>query len=65
MDPNIALIRRTVISGIIIFIGMLSVFGSWTTISPGYRGVVVRLGAVQKGVLSEGFHFKLPFVDQI
>jgi regulator of protease activity HflC (stomatin/prohibitin superfamily) len=65
MDPNIALIRKTMISGIMIFIGIILVFGSWTTIHPGYRGVVVRLGAVQKGVLSEGFHFKLPFVDEI
>ncbi|MBI3353224.1 MAG: prohibitin family protein [Nitrospirae bacterium] len=65
MDPYIALLRKTVIPGIIIFIGIISVIGSWTTINPGYRGVVVRLGAVQKGVLSEGFHFKLPFIDEI
>ena len=65
MDPNIALIRKTVISGIIIFIGILTAFGSWTIIYPGYRGVVVRLGAVQKGVLTEGIHLKLPFLDEI
>jgi len=58
-------LRKALIAVIIILIGAILMIGSWTTINPGYRGVVVRLGAVQKGVLSEGFHFKLPLVDDI
>lgn len=40
-------------------------FGSWTVVGAGERGVVVRLGAVQDSVLDEGFHFKLPIIDNI
>jgi len=37
----------------------------WAIVGPGQRGVLVRLGAVQKGVLSEGMHFKMPFIDRV
>lgn len=40
-------------------------FGSWVTVNAGHRGVVVRMGAVQKGVLGEGLHFKLPWIDKV
>ena len=70
MNPeDIRDIKKNVLTGIIVFLFLILIviplFSSWTTISPGYRGVVVRLGAVQKGILSEGFHFKLPLVDDI
>lgn len=42
---------------------VLFVTQPWVIVGPGQRGVLIRLGAVQKGVLDEGFHFKLPFVD--
>lgn len=35
----------------------------WVIVGPGQRGILIRLGAVQKGVLAEGFHFKVPFID--
>src|SRR3990172_7019972 len=47
----------------IIAVLVLLVFQPWVIVGPGQRGVLMRLGAVQKGVLSEGFHFKLPFID--
>ncbi len=37
----------------------------WTIVGPGQRGVLIRLGAVQKGVLSEGLNFKMPFIDSV
>lgn len=37
----------------------------WVIVGPGQRGVLMRLGAVQKGVLAEGFHFKMPFIDNV
>lgn len=50
---------------IIIPIAILLLFITqpWVIVGPGQRGVLMRLGAVQKGVLAEGFHFKLPFID--
>lgn len=38
---------------------------SFYTVSPGKRGVLVRLGAVQSGVIAPGAHFKLPFLDRV
>lgn len=37
----------------------------WVIVGPGQRGILMRLGAVQKGVLSEGFHLKMPFIDNV
>ncbi|MEK6600012.1 MAG: prohibitin family protein [Deltaproteobacteria bacterium] len=37
----------------------------WTIVGPGQRGVLIRLGAVQKGVLAEGLNFKMPFIDSV
>jgi len=34
-------------------------------VEPGYRGVIVTLGKVSPKVLDEGFHFKLPFIQEI
>lgn len=53
------------LTAIVFFVVIIIVFGSWYTIPPGHRGVIVRLGAVQKGVQGEGLHFKLPWVDDI
>lgn len=46
-----------------IVILLLFITQPWVIVGPGQRGVLMRLGAVQKGVLAEGFHFKLPFID--
>lgn len=49
----------------LIFIFVLLIPSSFVIIDAGKVGVVKRLGAVQPSSLPEGFHFKLPFVDQI
>ncbi|MFZ3073080.1 MAG: prohibitin family protein [Thermodesulfobacteriota bacterium] len=49
----------------IIVVFLLLVLQPWVIVGPGQRGVLVRLGAVQKGVFSEGLHFKIPLVDSV
>ncbi len=49
----------------ILLILLFLVPSSFVVIDAGKVGVVKRLGAVQPASLPEGFHFKLPFVDQI
>ena len=44
---------------------ILLVAQPWVIVGPGQRGILMRLGAVQKGVLSEGFHLKMPFIDTV
>src|SRR4030042_525564 len=41
------------------------IFGSFTTIPAGHRGVVVRFGAVTGRVLDEGLQTKVPFLDSV
>jgi prohibitin 1 len=40
-------------------------FRPFAIVNAGERGVVMRLGRVQDGVLDEGFHFILPFVTSV
>lgn len=49
----------------ILLIGIYGAFSAFTIVGPGERGVLVRLGAVQEGVMGEGLHFKIPYVDTI
>lgn len=46
---------------VIVIIGASSL----TTVKAGHTGVVVTLGKVSSGVLGEGLHLKIPFVQQI
>lgn len=43
---------------------LMFVGGSFYTVDPGERGVVVRLGSIA-GTADPGFHLKLPFVDTV
>lgn len=50
------------------FFGLFAVcalFGSYSTVAPGERGVMITLGKTGPEVLGEGPHFKLPFVSEI
>ena len=47
----------------ILVIGTLA--SSVTVVDAGHTGVVVTLGKVNEGVLQEGMHFKIPFVQQV
>jgi len=52
----------------ILIIGIIAavvVFKAYVIVEPGHRGVVVQLGAVSPTVLNEGFHLKVPFVQEI
>jgi regulator of protease activity HflC (stomatin/prohibitin superfamily) len=54
------------IIGIIAVIFIVAVgFRSFTIVEAGHRGIVLQLGAVQPQVLSEGLHFKIPFIQTV
>ncbi len=53
---------------LILIIGLIAAvvaFKAYVIVEPGHRGVVVQLGAVKPTVLNEGFHLKVPFVQEI
>lgn len=66
---ELARAQISVVSIIIkVFVGALALIAalsSFTVVEPGHVGVVRRAGSVQKTALSEGFHFKAPFIDSV
>ncbi|HCY18850.1 MAG TPA: HflC protein [Deltaproteobacteria bacterium] len=53
------------IIGALIIVMLLMGGQPWSIVGPGQRGVLIRLGAVQKGVFQEGLNFKMPFIDRV
>ncbi len=49
--------------GVLLFV--LLFFRPFVIVNAGERGVVMRLGQVQGGVLNEGFHFVFPFITAV
>jgi len=52
-----------VVVGVIIFI--LVFFRPWVQVGPGQRGIVLNFGAVQKQVLEEGLHLRIPLMQEV
>ncbi len=50
--------------GIVILVLVVLFFLSTTIVQAGERGVVLRLGSVNR-VMEEGFHFNIPFVERV
>ena len=55
--------RWIIIAAVVIFI--IIFFRPWVQVGPGQRGVVLNFGAVQKSVLEEGLHLRIPIMQQI
>jgi prohibitin 2 len=55
--------RSVVISLAVVIVFLL--FHPWVQIGAGERGVVLDFGAVQKDVLQEGLHFRIPIMQKI
>lgn len=51
--------------GIIIGLILLWIFNPFVVVGAGQRGVVLNFGAVQKTVLEEGIHLRIPIVQSI
>jgi regulator of protease activity HflC (stomatin/prohibitin superfamily) len=62
---NMKTVKRV---GILVLIGLIIVvtaMNSFAVVTPGHTGVVVTMGRVNEGVLPEGMHAKIPFVQQV
>lgn len=57
--------RKSIIGGVIAVVIIALIFLSATTVASGNRGVLLQLGAVKPVILSEGFHFKIPFIQSV
>jgi prohibitin 2 len=52
-----------VIAGVIVLISIF--FRPWVQVGAGQRGIVLNFGAVQKVVLDEGLHLRIPVMQEI
>lgn len=50
---------------IVVLILIFIAFNSVVVVQAGTRGVVLQLGAVKPLVMSEGFHLKIPFIQEV
>lgn len=57
--------KSATIAGICVAVGLFLIVNAATIVPAGHTGVVVTLGQVSQNVLSEGFHFKAPFVQSV
>ena len=58
-------IGKIAIPIVIVVLVIIVALNSFTVVEAGHTGVVVTLGRVNEGVLQEGIHPKIPFVQQI
>nr|WP_235846918.1 prohibitin family protein [Neobacillus soli] len=56
---------KSIIGGLIAIVILVVVFFSTTTVASGNRGVLLQLGAVKPTIFTEGFHFKIPFIQTV
>lgn len=56
---------KIVAAVIIVLIILIVLLNSFTAVRAGHSGVVTTFGKVSDTVLSEGLHFKVPFIQQI
>jgi regulator of protease activity HflC (stomatin/prohibitin superfamily) len=56
---------KSITIGLIALLVVVVGFFSVTTVESGNRGVLVQLGEVKPTILSEGFHFRFPFIQSV
>lgn len=65
VNANGGTVRKIVITVCVLLIAAIVVMNSFTTVKAGHTGVVTTFGKVSDGVLAEGLHFKIPFIQDI
>ena len=58
-------IKKYIIWGVIVFLAIIIIFGSFYTIGAGERGVLLTFGKPSMNSIGEGLHFKFPIVQAI
>ena len=58
-------LKRDIILGVIVVLAVIVAINAFVVVDAGHTGVVVTLGKVNEGVLQEGIHMKIPFVQSV
>ena len=65
IDANRGTVKKLVTIAIVVLVLLIVALNSFTTVKAGHSGVVTTFGKVSENVLSEGLHFKIPFIQDI
>ncbi len=65
VDVNGKKVTKVIVTIIVILVLVFIALNSFTTVKSGHSGVITTFGKVSDTVLSEGLHFKIPFVQEI
>ena len=57
--------KKLVVTLVIVLVAVVVLANCLTIVDAGHTGVVVTLGKVNEGVLQEGLHVKVPFIQQV
>lgn len=57
--------KRIILGVLVALVLIVTALSSFTVVEAGHTGVVVTLGKVNEGVLQEGIHAKIPFIQQV
>jgi len=57
--------KKAVISVVVLVLVIILGSQSFATVPVGYTGILLHMGKVQDSALSEGLHFKMPFIQRI
>ncbi|MBE6742355.1 MAG: prohibitin family protein [Ruminococcaceae bacterium] len=58
-------IKKIVLIAVIALFAIITLCNTFTIVDAGHTGVVVTMGKVKEGVLQEGIHAKIPYVQKV
>lgn len=65
MVPKMKMSKNFITFGLVIVLLVILALDAFVIVNAGQRGIVLQLGAVRPIVLTEGLHFKIPFVQSV
>lgn len=65
VNVNNPKIKKIVIAAVVVILAVFVVANAFTVVDAGHTGVVVTMGKVNEGVLQEGIHAKIPFIQNV
>ena len=57
--------KKLIVAGVILILALMLIAACWGSVPYNHVGILIRAGVVQNESLSEGWKFKIPFVDKI
>ena len=63
--PQGKTVKKILMFAAVVIVALVVIANCFTVVQAGHTGVVVTLGKVNEGVLQEGLHAKIPFVQEV